>query len=150
VVRLTFKYDGNQVAQGQIVRTVPIRFSLDETLDVGEDAGTPIVEDYVDKMPYRFPGALKKFVVVLETANADRGRATTATARGSTGGRRDSMRIPPPYAGLKREYWRNLAISPKPFWFATISATSKSTIRSAPAKSRARSGFQSMDARPVS
>jgi arylsulfatase len=81
VVRLTFKYDGggigksatgtlfvdgNQVAQGQIARTVPIRFSLDETFDVGEDTGTPVVEDYVDKMPYRFSGTLKKFVVVLE------------------------------------------------------------------------------------
>jgi hypothetical protein len=61
VVRLTFKYDGggigkgatgtlfvdgNQVAHGQIARTVPIRFSLDETFDVGEDTGTPVVEDY--------------------------------------------------------------------------------------------------------
>jgi arylsulfatase A-like enzyme len=81
VVRLTFKYDGggigkgatgtlfvdgNQVAHGQIARTVPIRFSLDETFDVGEDTGTPVVEDYVDKMPYRFSGTLKKFAVVLE------------------------------------------------------------------------------------
>jgi arylsulfatase len=48
------------------VRTIPIRFSLDETFDVGEDTGTPVVEDYVDKMPYRFSGTLKKFVVVLE------------------------------------------------------------------------------------
>ena len=84
VVRLAFKYDGggigkgatgtlfvdgNQVAQGPIARTVPIRFSLDETFDVGEDTGPPVVEDYVDKMPYRFSGALKKFVVVLEPQN---------------------------------------------------------------------------------
>jgi arylsulfatase len=81
VVRVAFKYDGggigkgatgtlfvdgNQIAQGPIARTVPIRFSLDETFDVGEDTGTPVVEDYVDKMPYRFSGTLKKFVVVLE------------------------------------------------------------------------------------
>jgi arylsulfatase len=46
--------------------TVPIRFSLDETFDVGEDTGTPVVEDYVDEMPYRFSGTLKKFAVVLE------------------------------------------------------------------------------------
>jgi hypothetical protein len=34
--------------------------------DVGADTGTPVVEDYVDKMPFSFTGTLKKFVVVLE------------------------------------------------------------------------------------
>jgi hypothetical protein len=52
----TLLVEGNQVAQGQIARTVPIHFSLDETLDVGEDRAAPVVEDYVDKMPYRFFG----------------------------------------------------------------------------------------------
>ena len=81
VVRFNFKYDGdgigksatgalfvdaNQVAQGQIPHTVAVRFSLDETFDVGEDIVTPVVEDYVDKMPFAFTGTLKKFVVVLE------------------------------------------------------------------------------------
>jgi arylsulfatase len=81
VVRFDFKYDGGglgkgatgtllvdgkQVAQGPIPRTIPVRFSLDETFDVGEDTGTPVVEDYVDKMPFPFSGTLKKFVVVLQ------------------------------------------------------------------------------------
>jgi arylsulfatase len=81
VVRVQFKYDGGglgkgatatlfvdgqQVAQGQIPQTVPARFSLDETFDVGEDTGTPVIEDYADRMPYPFTGTLKKFVVVLE------------------------------------------------------------------------------------
>ena len=81
VVRLQFKYDGGgigkgatgtlfvdgqQVAQGQIPQTAAVRFSLDETFDVGEDTGTPVVEDYADKMTYPFTGTLKKFVVVLE------------------------------------------------------------------------------------
>jgi arylsulfatase len=47
--------DGSQVAQGPIARTVSIRFSLDETFDVGEDTGTPVVEHYVDQMPNRSP-----------------------------------------------------------------------------------------------
>ena len=34
-------------------------------LDVGEDTGTPVVEDYVDKMPFKFTGDLKKVVVEL-------------------------------------------------------------------------------------
>jgi len=60
VVRVDFKYDGggigkggtailrvdgNQVAEGRIPQTVQVRFSLDETFDVGEDTGTPVVED---------------------------------------------------------------------------------------------------------
>ena len=81
VVRVQFKYDGGglgkgatatlfvdgqQVAQGQIPQTVPARFSLDETFDVGEDTGTPVIEDYAEKMPCPFTGTLKKFLVVLE------------------------------------------------------------------------------------
>jgi len=58
--------DGNKVAEGQLPRTIAVRFSLDETFDVGEDAGTPVVEDYADKMPYRFTGTLKKLGVILE------------------------------------------------------------------------------------
>lgn len=81
VVRVAFKYDGGgigkgatavlfvdgkEVGQGRIPQTVPIRFSLDETFDIAEDTGTPVVEDYVDQMPCRFTGTLKKFVVILE------------------------------------------------------------------------------------
>ncbi len=61
----TLFVDGKQVAQGKIERTIPIRFSLDETFDVGEDTGTPVVEDYVSKMPFHFTGTLKKFVITL-------------------------------------------------------------------------------------
>jgi len=81
VVRVDFKYDGGgigkggtgvllvdgkQVAQGTIPQTLMVRFSLDETFDIGEDTGTPVVEDYADKMPFAFSGALKKLIVVLE------------------------------------------------------------------------------------
>jgi len=62
----TLLLDGKQVAQGRIPQTVVARFSLDETFDVGEDTGTPVIEDYADKMPFPFTGTLKKFVVVLE------------------------------------------------------------------------------------
>jgi arylsulfatase len=33
---------------------------------VGEDTGTPVLEDYAEMMPFRFTGTLTKFVVVLE------------------------------------------------------------------------------------
>jgi arylsulfatase A-like enzyme len=61
----TLSVDGKQVAQGKIERTIPTRFSLDETMDVGLDTGTPVVEDYVDKMPFKFTGELKKIVIEL-------------------------------------------------------------------------------------
>jgi hypothetical protein len=61
----TLTVDGKQVAQGKIERTIPVRFSLDETFDVGEDTGTPVIEDYVDKMPFKFSGTLIKLVIEL-------------------------------------------------------------------------------------
>ncbi|MFH0301258.1 arylsulfatase [Bradyrhizobium sp. 31Argb] len=62
----TLLVDEKQVAQGRIPQTLPCRFSLDETFDVGQDTGTPVLEEYADKMPFRFTGTLKRFVVVLE------------------------------------------------------------------------------------
>ncbi|MBI5757987.1 MAG: arylsulfatase [Planctomycetales bacterium] len=61
----TLAVDGKPVAQGKIERTVPVRFSLDETFDIGMDTGTPVVEDYVNKMPFKFTGHLKKVVIEL-------------------------------------------------------------------------------------
>jgi arylsulfatase len=61
----TLSVDGKQVAQGKIERTILVRFSLDETFDVGMDTGTPVVEDYVNKMPFKFTGDLTKVVIEL-------------------------------------------------------------------------------------
>ena len=81
VVRVAFKYAGGGVGKGgtatllvdekpvgevSIPQTLPARFSLDETFDVGADTGTPIVEDYASKMPFEFTGTLEKLGVVLE------------------------------------------------------------------------------------
>jgi arylsulfatase len=62
----TLFVDGTPVAEGRIPQTIGVRFSLDETFDIGSDMGTPVVEDYVDKMPFAFTGTLKRFVVILE------------------------------------------------------------------------------------
>jgi arylsulfatase len=61
----TLSVDDKQVAQGKIERTIPVRISLDETLDIGEDTGTPVVESYVNKMPFKFGGELKRVVIEL-------------------------------------------------------------------------------------
>jgi arylsulfatase len=34
-------------------------------MDFGEDTGTPVVEDYAAKMPFKFTGTLDRFVIHL-------------------------------------------------------------------------------------
>src|SRR5271163_927062 len=50
--------DGAEVARTRIDHTVPFIYSVDETLDVGEDRGTPILEDYADRMPFKYNGKI--------------------------------------------------------------------------------------------
>src|SRR5215813_3874787 len=65
----TLLVDEKEVAQTKIPLTVGVRFSLDETFDVGQDTGTPVLEEYESRMPFAFTGTLKKFVVVLQPQN---------------------------------------------------------------------------------
>ncbi len=61
----TIQVDGTTVATGRIERTLAFRLSLDETLDCGEDTGAPVAEDYLNKMPFKFTGDLRKVVLSL-------------------------------------------------------------------------------------
>jgi arylsulfatase len=70
----TIKVDGKQMAQGRIERTIPIRISLDEGLDVGEDTGTPVSADY--DVPFKFTGHLEKVTIDLKPQD----RTTAAAA----------------------------------------------------------------------
>ena len=56
--------DGKRVAQGRIERTMGFRISLDETFDVGSDAGEPVSEDY--HVPFDFAGEIERVEVELE------------------------------------------------------------------------------------
>jgi arylsulfatase len=75
-VELDFKYNGpglgkggtatllvdrKPVGEGQVARTLAFRMSLDETLDCGEDTGTPVSEDY--HVPFKFTGKIGKVAV---------------------------------------------------------------------------------------
>jgi hypothetical protein len=62
----TLIVDGRQVTQGRIERTIPFRISADETLDIGEDTGTPVSEDY--QVPFKFSGDVKKVAIQLTDA----------------------------------------------------------------------------------
>ena len=55
--------DGKKVTQEQFARTIPFRISADETLDIGEDTGTPVSEDY--HVPFKFTGTIGKVVILL-------------------------------------------------------------------------------------
>jgi len=81
VVLVDFKYDGGgigkgatvtinvnekPVAEGRVDRTYAFRVSLDETLDIGEDTGTPVSEDY--RVPFTFTGELNRVLIRLGDA----------------------------------------------------------------------------------
>lgn len=59
----TVSVDGSPVARGRIERTIPIRITLDETLDIGEDCGTPVNLSY--DVPFRFEGEIENVTVNL-------------------------------------------------------------------------------------
>jgi arylsulfatase len=80
-IRVEFKYDGGgvgkggivslfvndrKVGEGKVAKTVPGRFSADETFDIGRDTGSPVSADYVS--PYPFTGKLKQVNIKLETS----------------------------------------------------------------------------------
>ena len=57
----TLSVDGQQVASEKLPQTIAFRMSLDETLDIGEDTGTPVSEDY--HVPFNFTGKLEKVTI---------------------------------------------------------------------------------------
>jgi arylsulfatase len=61
----TLMVDGQKVAEGRIGLTAPLRFSLDESFDVGQDTGSPVIDEYDAKMPFKFSGTLNKVDIHL-------------------------------------------------------------------------------------
>ena len=56
--------DGKAAATGRVERSIPFRVSLDETLDIGEDTGAPVSEDY--RAPFKFTGRIEKVTLSLK------------------------------------------------------------------------------------
>jgi arylsulfatase A-like enzyme len=62
----TLAVDGMKVAESRIEQTSPVgKFTLDESFDVGQDTGTPVIDDYEAKMPFKFTGKLEKVEIKL-------------------------------------------------------------------------------------
>lgn len=79
-VDVDFKYDGGGIGKGativlsvdrkkageiKIPATIAVRFSLDETWDIGEDTGTPVDFKTYD-VPFKFDGNLEKLTVAYK------------------------------------------------------------------------------------
>ena len=60
---VTLFVNDRQVAQGRVEKTIPSRFSADETFDIGLDTGSPVSEAY--ESPFKFGGTIDKVVVEL-------------------------------------------------------------------------------------
>lgn len=61
---VTVRVDGQVYATGRVEKTIPFRFSTEETLDFGEDTGTPVDLSY--DVPFRFTGQLGKVTIDLK------------------------------------------------------------------------------------
>jgi len=59
----TLSIDGKVVGSSKLPRTIAFRMSLDETLDIGEDTGTPVSEDY--SVPFEFTGEIEKVTIKI-------------------------------------------------------------------------------------
>jgi arylsulfatase len=62
--------DGEPVGEGRLDGTVPMVFSVDETADVGRDAGTTVSEDYTGETS-RFTGEVAWVQIDVDDAAAD-------------------------------------------------------------------------------
>jgi arylsulfatase len=96
VLRFDFAYDGGRpgaggvgrlsvggttLVEGRIDRTQPFAFSVDEGVDVGEDLGTPVSEEY--QVPASFTGTIQKITVEVQPVlAADRSGVDAAAIQG--------------------------------------------------------------------
>jgi arylsulfatase len=60
---VTLFVNDRKVAEGRVDKTVPGRFSADETFDIGMDTGSPVSTAYTS--PNVFAGKINKVTIVL-------------------------------------------------------------------------------------
>jgi hypothetical protein len=58
--------DGTTIGESPIEKTNPLgKLTLDESFDVGQDTGSPVIDEYDAKMPSKFIGTLLKVEIKL-------------------------------------------------------------------------------------
>ncbi len=61
---VTLFVNDKQVGEGRVEKSIPNRVTLDETLDIGFDTGTPVADGY--EMPFKFAGKLDSVTINLD------------------------------------------------------------------------------------
>ncbi len=61
---VTLLANGKQVGAGRVEKSIPNRVTLDETLDIGFDTGTPLFDEY--QLPFHFNGTLHDVTIELK------------------------------------------------------------------------------------
>jgi hypothetical protein len=74
--KITMTAIGKKVAEGRLERTVPIKLSICEGLDIGMDSGSPV--DFTYTMPFPFMGKIEKVTIELKKEAAAMPRKKTA------------------------------------------------------------------------
>ena len=64
---ITLYVDGRSDGRGRVEQTMPFVFSIDETCDVGRDAGTPVSPDY-DLRANEFNGTVNWVEIAVDEA----------------------------------------------------------------------------------
>jgi arylsulfatase len=82
--QITMTANGKKVAEGRLERTVPIKFSITDGLDVGMDSGSPI--DFTYTPPFAFTGRIDKVTIELkpQTTHAQAAVSTRETTPAAT------------------------------------------------------------------
>jgi arylsulfatase len=60
---VTLYANNKKIGQGRVEKSIPNRVTLDETMDIGFDTGTPVTESY--EMPFAFTGKLDEVAIDL-------------------------------------------------------------------------------------
>lgn len=61
---VTISANGTKIGEGRLEKTIPIQFSLNEGLDIGEDVGSAV--DFTYKLPFKFTGTIEKVTYELK------------------------------------------------------------------------------------
>src|SRR5262245_50025382 len=62
--QLSMTVNGKRVAEGRLERTIPIKMSIGEGLDIGMDGGSPV--DFTYELPFAFTGTIEKVAIDLK------------------------------------------------------------------------------------
>ena len=69
--------NGKKVAEEHLERTIPIQISLNEGLDIGMDAGSPV--DFNYKLPFEFTGKIEKVTYNLGNSKESKSSKNSKT-----------------------------------------------------------------------